>query len=175
MKRIRSWLLLLVSLLVVGFFFYLPELKQLLMPDTPSLSSQPEADSSHQAHQHGGHVHAERERCNLNSGICAAELSGGRHLNFSVAPRDIPAMKPVRLEAEVEGGEILDVRVMIEGRDMYMGEQQIGLTRVQPGKFTGELIVPACDMDHEMVWLARVDVINAEKTEQVVFEFTATE
>ena len=103
------------------------------------------------------------------------ELSGGRHLNFGITPRDIPVMEPVRLEAEVEGGETLEVRVVIEGRDMYMGEQKIGLTQVQPGKFTGELIVPACDMDHEMVWLARVDVINAEKTEQVVFEFTARE
>ncbi len=174
MKRLRSWLLLLVCLLAVGFFFYLPQLKHLL-PDQAHAPGQLESVAGHQAHHHGGHGHGQVERCSVNTGTCAAELSGGRRLTFGISPRDIPVMTPVRLTAEVEGGEILEVRVLIEGRDMYMGEQRIGLTQVEPGAFTGELIVPACEMDHAMVWLARVEVVSAEETEQFVFEFTARE
>ncbi len=174
MKRIRSWLLLVILLLVVGFFFYLPQLLKVFEPAADHHAGHTGMHADHQSSVTGA-AHSPTQRCSLNAGICSVALSGGRQLQFAISPRMVPAMRPVQLEAQVQGGDAQQIRVLVEGRDMYMGEQVVNLVKAEAGRFTGELIVPACDMDHQMVWLAQVDVIDAEQTDQIVFEFTATQ
>lgn len=95
--------------------------------------------------------------CDLRAGACTTELAGGGRVTFSIEPREIPVMRPLQLQVNIEGVDAESVEVDLSGADMYMGLNRAGLTRSEDGSFGGESIIPVCIRD-AMEWEAKVMV-----------------
>lgn len=111
--------------------------------------------------------------CNLNQQACVATLPDGGQLEFSIEPRPIPSLKPLKLQASVKGTEVRKVEVDFAGSDMKMGynrpllESQPG----QPGRFSGQAVLPICitgTMDYD----ATVLIETGKELVAVPFRFS---
>lgn len=109
--------------------------------------------------------------CNLNAGPCRAELPGGGRLEFSIAPHPVPALKPLTLEARVDGIKADKVEVDFAGVDMKMGYNRPLLAAAgAPGRFSGQGNLPVC-VTGTMIWQATVLVESGGKNIAVPFRF----
>lgn len=93
--------------------------------------------------------------CDLHQGPCATQLPGGGHLEFSLAPRPIPVLKPLKLQVRVTGFKAGAVEVDFAGVDMKMAFNRPRLMPGKDGLFTGEATLPVCVRD-QMAWQATV-------------------
>lgn len=109
--------------------------------------------------------------CDLSSGSCQQSLAGGK-VTFSIAPGEIPLMKPLTLAVVVEGLATAGVVVEIRGLNMEMGLNRTALTAAGDGHWQGETILPICSQ-RQMKWEAAVQLDAGERYE-VPFSFHTT-
>jgi hypothetical protein len=114
---------------------------------------------------------AEAPRCDLRDGPCRQSVRGGR-VSFSIIPRDIPLMQPLRLLVEADGIPVRSAEVEIRGVNMNMGLNQTALAATAEGRWEGETILPVCSQ-RSMQWEAAVRLDAGERVE-VPFVFHTT-
>lgn len=110
--------------------------------------------------------------CDLNHGNCRVELAGGAHLEFSVEPRPIRALKPLLLRARIEGVEARRVEVDFAGVDMKMGYNRPPLASEGDGTFAGQASLPVC-ITGSMPWEATVLIETPNALIAAPFRFEA--
>lgn len=107
--------------------------------------------------------------CKLNRQTCVTTLPDGGQLEFSIEPRPIPALKPLRLQATIKGSEARRVEVDFVGTEMKMGYNRPVLEG-DNGSFTGQAHLPVC-ITGTMEWDATVLVETATALIAVPFRF----
>jgi hypothetical protein len=95
------------------------------------------------------------ESCDLRKGACSSNLPGGGKVTFSIAPNDIPILRPLQLDVKVEGVDVSEAEVDFTGIGMDMGYNRPRLEAVSNNQFLGKAILPVC-VRSKMDWEARV-------------------
>ena len=108
--------------------------------------------------------------CDLQKQACMATLPLGQSLVFSVTPRPIPILQPLRVEATVTGVEPTKVEVDFAGESMNMGYNRSELAATSPGRYASTISLPVC-VSGGMTWLATVIVTTERQRITVPFRF----
>lgn len=93
--------------------------------------------------------------CDLGGGTCRVDLGGGRALELTLAPRPVPLLEPLTVEARFTGGVARAVSLSLEGAQMDMGVTKLALHE-DAGRFVGGGQLPVCAAE-TMRWRARLD------------------
>jgi len=94
--------------------------------------------------------------CDLNNGPCVVTLDGDRRVEFSIAPRPVPVMQPLRLRLATQGfAAPLNAQVDFVGVDMDMGFNRVDLKPAADGTLGGEASLPVC-VTGTMDWQAEL-------------------
>lgn len=93
--------------------------------------------------------------CDLRSGPCTARFPGGLEVRFTIEPRTLPPLAPLRIAADLTGGDARSVEVDFAGTDMNMGYNRVPLMETQKGRYEGEGMLPVC-VRARMGWEAKV-------------------
>jgi hypothetical protein len=108
------------------------------------------------------------DACELRAGACRRAV-GPAAVTLSVAPADIPLMKPLRLTVAIEGLTVRGVLVEVRGLNMDMGLNRTRLEQTTDGRWEGETILPVCSQ-RQMEWEAAVR-LDADRRIDVPFAF----
>jgi len=108
--------------------------------------------------------------CDLQQRACSAKLGDDGHLEFSITPRPIPQLQPLRVEVTVAGIQPTKVEVDFAGESMSMGYNRPELRATAPGRYTGEITLPVCTTGG-MVWVATVIIETDTRRISVPFRF----
>lgn len=95
------------------------------------------------------------DSCDLRKGSCISSLPGGGTVTFSIAPKTIPILRPLKLDVKVEGVDVSRVEVDFTGIGMDMGYNRPELKPVTRDEFMGKAILPVC-VRSRMDWEAKV-------------------
>lgn len=107
--------------------------------------------------------------CNLARQTCLAALPDGGQLEFSIEPRPIPSLKPLKLQATLKGSEARKIEVDFAGTDMKMGYNR-PLLESSNGRFSGQAHLPVC-VTGKMEWDATVLVETNKAVIAIPFRF----
>lgn len=110
--------------------------------------------------------------CDLHAAPCTAALPQGGRLRFALTPRPIPVTTPLELQVDIEGREASRVAVDFAGVEMNMGFNRPALSRVAPGRFTGQATLPVC-VTGRMTWQATVLLEDGHGRVAIPFRFDA--
>ncbi|MBN9424596.1 MAG: hypothetical protein BGO63_10560 [Candidatus Accumulibacter sp. 66-26] len=110
--------------------------------------------------------------CDLNRQACVATLPDGGQIEFSIEPRPIPSLKPLKLQATVRGSEVRKLEVDFAGTDMKMGYNRPALEGAD-GRFSGQANLPVC-ITGTMEWDATVLLDTGKALVAVPFRFAVT-
>jgi len=109
--------------------------------------------------------------CDLRAGPCTSPLPGGASVTFSIEPRAIPVMQPLRLEVDLVGLDAERVQIDFSGVDMNMGFNRPTLQQDRrAGHYSGEGRLPVCVRD-AMEWEARVLIQTDEGLVSAPYRF----
>jgi hypothetical protein len=90
------------------------------------------------------------DNCQLHQQTCHS-----RHQNVAVyldiTPKPIPISKTLSVNANISGVEPVRVQLDINGSNMYMGYNRIGLSAQPDGNWTGKSLLAFCTTD-SMQW-----------------------
>lgn len=109
--------------------------------------------------------------CDLNQGACSVRLPGKGVLQVEIAPRPIPVLKPLQIQARLGGLAATGVQVDFSGVEMDMGFNQIRLKPTAPGQFAGQGNLPIC-VTGAMNWQVSFLIEAPGGTLAVPFRFT---
>lgn len=109
--------------------------------------------------------------CDLGKQACVATLPDGGQLEFSIEPRPIPALKPLKLLATLKGSAARKIEVDFAGTDMKMGYNRPQLEG-KNGSFSGQANLPVC-ITGKMEWDATVLVETGKALVAIPFRFEA--
>lgn len=109
--------------------------------------------------------------CDLARQACVATLPNGGQLEFSIEPRPIPSLKPLKLQATLKGSEAHKIEVDFAGTDMKMGYNRPTLEGSN-GRFNGQANLPVC-ITGKMSWDATVLVETGKALVAIPFRFEA--
>ena len=107
--------------------------------------------------------------CDLQRRACTATLPQGR-MEFSITPRPIPFLQPLRVEVIVSGVEPRKVEVDFAGESMNMGYNRSELPATDPGRHAGEVSLPVC-VSGGMTWVATVIIETDRQRIAVPYRF----
>ena len=93
--------------------------------------------------------------CDLRIAPCTAQFPNGGKVHFSMEPRSLPPLAPLRIAARLEGIEAGSVEVDFSGTDMNMGYNRVTLTDSGAGHYEGKAMLPIC-VRSRMGWEAKV-------------------
>ncbi|MEJ2621529.1 MAG: hypothetical protein P8163_15070 [Candidatus Thiodiazotropha sp.] len=93
--------------------------------------------------------------CDLRAGPCRSSINDQVEVEFSIEPKGIPLVKPLKLNVDVSGTDVDRVEVDFAGVDMNMGYNRVALQPVSEGRFEGQGMIPVCVRD-SMEWEAKV-------------------
>ncbi len=100
--------------------------------------------------------------CDLRQAPCVASDAQGRSVRFSINPANIPLMEELTIQVDTSGlAEVNNVRLTVEGVNMFMGYQYAELKSTGTAQFQGKLILPVCTLER-MEWLATLDVFTPD-------------
>jgi hypothetical protein len=111
--------------------------------------------------------------CDLQRAACSSILPGGGRVSFSIEPRPIPVLRPVKLSVTVQGAIVKNVEVDFTGVDMKMGYNHSQLQAMGGGRFDGEATLPVCSAS-SMAWRATVLVETDGRWVAAPFEFVTS-
>lgn len=111
--------------------------------------------------------------CDLRSGECTSNLPNGGKVTFSMTPRDLPILRPLKLDVNIEGVDASKVDIDFVGIDMEMGYNRPSLESKGAGQFEGKTIIPVC-VRSRMEWEARVLVKTDKGLMMAPFRFHTT-
>ncbi len=95
------------------------------------------------------------ESCDLRKAPCTSKLPGGGSVTFSISPKDIPILRPLKIDVKYEGVEVSKAEVDFTGIGMDMGYNRPQLEPITKTQFKGKAILPVC-VRTKMDWEARV-------------------
>lgn len=107
--------------------------------------------------------------CNLAVQTCLTALPDGSQLEFSIEPRPIPSLKPLKLQATLKGGEARKIEVDFAGTDMKMGYNR-PLLESSNGRFNGQAHLPVC-VTGKMAWDSTVLIETGQARIAIPFRF----
>jgi hypothetical protein len=107
--------------------------------------------------------------CDLQRRACSATLPQGR-MEFSITPRPIPFLQPLRVEISFSGVEPKKVEVDFAGESMNMGYNRSELPATAPGRHAGEVSLPVC-VSGGMTWVATVIIETDRQRIAVPYRF----
>ncbi len=110
------------------------------------------------------------ESCDLRKGSCISTLPSGGTVTFSIAPNDIPILRPLKLEVKVEGLDVSKAEVDFIGIGMEMGYNRPKLEALTKKQFMGKAILPVC-VRSKMDWEARVLLTTDKGVVMAPFRF----
>lgn len=111
--------------------------------------------------------------CDLQHGACSSSLAGGGRVTFSIEPRPIPVLRPIKLVVTVQGAAAKKAEVDFTGVEMKMGYNRPLLSASGNGRFDGETTLPICSVS-SMAWRATVLVETNGKRVALPFEFVTS-
>lgn len=116
--------------------------------------------------------------CDPGKQTCVATLPDGGQLEFSIEPKPIPALKPLKLQASIKGSEVSKIEVDFAGTEMKMGYNRPALEKEagphdQGQRFGGQGILPIC-ITGTMEYDATVMVETRKALVAVPFRITIT-
>ncbi|WP_316364199.1 hypothetical protein [Candidatus Thiodiazotropha sp. CDECU1] len=108
--------------------------------------------------------------CDLRAGPCVTRLEGGGEVSLSIEPRELPMMKPLKLQVMVQGLQANNIEVDFSGKDMHMGFNRYKLERESAAMFSGEGMLPVCVWE-AMEWEAQVFIDSEMGKISVPYQF----
>ncbi|MBY4677676.1 hypothetical protein [Marinobacterium arenosum] len=111
--------------------------------------------------------------CDLSRQSCSAEADG-RRISLSIDSSPVHAAVPLQFSARLDNVPAEQVMLDLQGRDMYMGINQVHLKPVagQPGLWQGSAELAVCTTG-EMVWQATLVAAGNGGQVSSQFEFKA--
>jgi hypothetical protein len=109
-------------------------------------------------------------QCSLRDGPCEVVFPDGATVRFSIEPRAIPVVKPLRFEVEIQGMEATAVEIDFQGTDMNMGFNRAKLAANGEGRFAGDGMLPVC-VREAMEWEAKVLIATSAGLMEAPFRF----
>ncbi|WP_299804907.1 hypothetical protein [uncultured Shewanella sp.] len=108
--------------------------------------------------------------CNFKSGPCAKTVADV-DLELTISPWQTPSEQPLQLSITTSQA-VGNIKVNVQGRDMFMGVIPVKLNQIDENKYQGNLIYGSCSSDY-MVWSAIVSY-EVDGVEQFTsFDFLA--
>lgn len=108
--------------------------------------------------------------CQFRLGDCTRNVAG-IDLGLLITPFDSPSEKPLTVTL-TSTEEIEDLKVRIEGRDMFMGIIPVNLSKTGEKQYKGPLIYGSCSSDY-MVWRVFVSFTLQGEPKVAMFDFLA--
>lgn len=112
------------------------------------------------------------ERCLLNQQSCTAS-GAEQSISLKVSTDTIRSLTPLPFVASLSGMEAESVTLVLEGKEMFMGVNQVSMSQQHDGSWHATTELAVCTTG-KMVWLANVII---ERTNQqpikATFEFEA--
>ncbi|WP_082930641.1 hypothetical protein [Shewanella woodyi] len=108
--------------------------------------------------------------CQFHLGYCDKNVAD-INLQLLITPFDTPSEKPLNISI-ISSKEIDDLKVRIEGRDMFMGVIPVNMNKAGENIYKGELIYGSCSSDY-MVWRAFVSFTLKGEAKVAIFDFLA--
>jgi len=108
--------------------------------------------------------------CDLRAGPCKSTFPDGSSVTFSIEPRTIPVVKPLRLQVDVSGIEADSVEVDFKGVDMDMLYNRTKLTAEGGQRFVGKGIIPIC-IRQAMEWEGTVMIYTGKGLNTAPYRF----
>lgn len=110
--------------------------------------------------------------CSINQGACRA-TGEQRALTLEIAPAPVRSATPLQISVRLDGFEADAVQLSLEGKDMYMGINQVALRKDSTtGLWLGVGELAVCTTG-EMAWRARVAAQQGQQTFEAAFDFNA--
>lgn len=91
--------------------------------------------------------------CNFKSGPCAQSVADVE-IQLTVTPWQTPSERPLQLSIQTSQ-PLSNIKVKVQGRDMFMGVIPVKLTQIDENNHKGTLIYGSCSSNY-MVWSAVV-------------------
>ena len=99
-----------------------------------------------------------QQPCDLHLAPCVAADNAGRSVRFQFTPADIPLMKELTVQVDIDGIPAYQAaQVIVEGTNMFMGYQRAELRTDIASSLTGTLVLPVCTLE-KMAWQATLDI-----------------
>ncbi len=108
--------------------------------------------------------------CDLRKAPCVSSINQQVTVGFSIEPREIPLVTPLRLAVEIDGVAADRVEVDFAGVDMNMGYNRVVLQAVAEGRYAGKGMIPVCVMD-SMEWEAKVLITTGQELLSAPYRF----
>jgi hypothetical protein len=110
--------------------------------------------------------------CDASGFPCEISFNQGGRVRLELSPQPIVAMKPLKVEAIVEGEAALAVDIQMTSTDMSMGTTRIALQSAGDGVYQATTIIPICSND-QMAWLAELHIETSKGLLIAPFKFTS--
>lgn len=106
--------------------------------------------------------------CFLQERICTASHQQIQ-IALALSPQPVPLMKPVQVAMQVHGLNHLEtIELKIEGVNMYMGFQNVQLTKQSDNEWQGSFTLPVCS-ESEMQWRVTANLNSKQQSYQSSF------
>lgn len=110
------------------------------------------------------------ESCDLRVAPCKVQISDTESISFSIEPKDIPLIKPLKLKVETEGLTFFKGSIKFVGMNMDMGFNRVSIYRAEDNVYTANGFLPICVRD-KMQWQAHVILQTNEGDVEAIFPF----
>lgn len=108
--------------------------------------------------------------CDLHSTACKVDFPQRGSVSLSITPQPIPVVQPLKIVVETAISGVEDMHVDFSGVDMNMGQNIFRLTRVAPGRYEGEAMLPVC-VRSRMKWEAKLYLTREQEMLAAPFRF----
>lgn len=108
--------------------------------------------------------------CNFHDAACKKQVANTQ-LSLLITPLSAPSEKPLTLTIS-SSEAISNVKVRIEGRDMFMGIIPVNIVQTNESEYNGELIFGSCSSNY-MVWRTFVTFTKNGEQHVAIFDFLA--
>ncbi|MCU7834354.1 MAG: hypothetical protein KZQ83_03790 [gamma proteobacterium symbiont of Taylorina sp.] len=113
------------------------------------------------------------KNCNLHKDSCTTLLSNNRSITFSILPRNIPLLKPLKVQVQIHNINAQAIQIEITGINLDMGRFRTRLKDIGDSLFQGMSSLPVCSKKI-MKWQAMVSVKTEQNIISAPFHFETT-
>ncbi|MCL1137314.1 hypothetical protein [Shewanella pneumatophori] len=108
--------------------------------------------------------------CSFKTDVCAKTVADV-DIQLSLNPWQAPSEKPLTLTLNTSK-PVENLKVKLQGRDMFMGIIPVNLTQTDKTNYQGELVYGSCSSGY-MVWSAVVSFTSGGEEVFTTFDFLA--
>ncbi|MCE9678452.1 hypothetical protein LZP69_04465 [Shewanella sp. AS1] len=133
-------------------------------------SDQKEAQKSEAVQQTSLAFQTDDSLCKFSQGACAQQLNN-LQIELTIFPETAPSEKPLQVNFTFSQ-PVENLKVRVEGRDMFMGIIPLNLTQTDKNHYQSTLIYGSCSSNY-MVWRMFVSFTLDGKSQTALFDFLA--